>query len=70
MDPARAAAMSDPEKNRWFRRRWAEPVTRNPQPLSAVIRADRTHTSPEQIGLHLREAWRQARSRGQKGKSA
>jgi len=24
-DPARAAAMSDPERNRLFRRRWTEP---------------------------------------------
>jgi len=62
MYPARAAAMSDPEQNRWFRRRWAEPAKRPPP---AVTLADRAHPTPEQIGLHLQEAWRQERDRGQ-----
>ncbi len=67
MDPARAAAMSDPELNRWFRRRWVELST---LPAPAASRADRAHATPEQIGLHLREVWRQERASGQKGKPA
>lgn len=67
MDPARAAAMSDPALNRWFRRRWVEPSTRPPPAASG---ADVVSTTPEQIGLQLREVWQQERSRGQKGKSA
>jgi hypothetical protein len=67
MDPARAAAMSDPELNRWFRRRWAEPATRPPP---AVTLANRAHSTPEQIGLQLREVWRQERAGRQKGKPA
>jgi hypothetical protein len=67
MDPARAAAMSDPELNRWFRRRWAEPATR-PPPSAPVL--DPLHTTPEQVRLQLLETWRLERSHGQKGKSA
>lgn len=66
MDPARAASMSDPEQNPWFRRRWAEPATRPPP---AATLNDWVHTTPEQIGLQLLEAWRQERNRGQKAKS-
>ena len=66
MDPARAAAMSDPERNPWFRRRWAEPATRPPPTVSP---ADRVYPTPEQIGLDLMETWRQERRRGQKAKS-
>lgn len=67
MDAARAAAMSDPERNRWFRRRWVELSI---LPAPAASRADRAHATPEQIGLQLREVWQQERSHGQKGKSA
>ncbi len=66
MDPARAAAMSDPDLNRWFRRRWAERATRPP---AAASRADRFHPTPEQIGLDLMESRRQERNRGQKAQS-
>jgi hypothetical protein len=30
MDAATAAAMSGSERNRWFRRRWRDPVTAPP----------------------------------------
>ncbi len=67
MDPARAASMSDPDRNPFFRRHWAEPATRPPP---AVTLTDRAHPTPEQIGLHLRDTWRQERASGQKGKFA
>jgi hypothetical protein len=31
MDAAQAAAMSDPELNRWFRRRWNESLETSPR---------------------------------------
>jgi hypothetical protein len=42
MDPAAAAAMSDPDRNKWFRRRWSEPLhvrkscPRTPDPEEAL----------------------------------
>ena len=54
MDAASAAAMSDPDRNPWFRRRWSEPsdiVQRRqgpPEPNEAL----------DQIGSALREQWR------------
>ena len=66
MDPARAAAMSDPDRNPFFRRHWVEPAARPP----TAIRQDIALEPFEQIGLQLRETWRQERAGGQKGKSA
>ncbi len=62
MDAASAAAMSDPERNRWFRRRWVEPAT---IPPPAATRQDIVPQSLEATSLHLRETWRQERDRGQ-----
>jgi hypothetical protein len=33
MDAARAAEISDPERNRWFRRRWHEPTDEPTAPV-------------------------------------
>lgn len=58
-DAAAAAAMSDPERNRWFSRRWAEagadlpPV--EPTPSSAV-------QDLELVGRELLAAWRRERA--------
>jgi hypothetical protein len=53
MDAAAAAAMSDPDRNRWFRRRWSEaPVRRNRQPGSE------TAYGLELTGRELLEMWR------------
>lgn len=53
MDPAEAAEMSDPDRNRQFRRRWAEPhVERHAWSTPASAGALGT------LGLALLEAWR------------
>ena len=58
-DAAAAAAMSDPEQNRWFRRRWAEHlpahVLAEPAPLPAT-------QDSELIGRELLAAWRRERA--------
>lgn len=58
-DAAAAAAMSDPDNNRWFRRRWAEPVLTQP-------RVEPTSPQPTQdfelIGTELLAAWRRERA--------
>jgi len=60
MDAASAAAMSDPERNPLFRRRWLEPAG------SATGRAIAEHPGPDDdlavTGLELREQWRQERA--------
>ena len=38
MDAAQAAAMSDPELNRWFRRRWYEPLETSPRGQASKAR--------------------------------
>ncbi len=59
-DPASAAAMSDPENNRWFRRRWveiaapADQIEHCPE-LSPVIDLGR-------LGQELLAAWRRERA--------
>ena len=58
-DAAAAAAMSDPEQNRWFRRRWAEYeiAERRFEPV--------VHGPPqdfEVIGRELLAAWRRERA--------
>ena len=55
MDAATAAEMSDPDRNKWFRRRWTEP------PHLAECRRPRTpepNQDVEPIGAALREQWR------------
>lgn len=61
MDAARAAAMSDPDRNRWFSRRWVEPVTTGPRAPWTGDPSSRGQTTPEQLGRSLRDAWRQER---------
>ena len=64
MDPATAAAMSDPDRNPRFRRRWTEPPgiaksnrPRTPEPDKAL----------EQAGSAVREQWRHERARQSPG---
>ena len=64
MDAATAAAMSDPDRNKWFRRRWSEP------PDVAECRQPRTpepNQDVEQIGAALREQWRGERKALRRG---
>ena len=58
-DAARAAAMSDPTLNTWFRRRWAD----LPTTASAYPRGSRPADSDELAvtGLALLEEWRRQR---------
>ena len=52
MDTATAAAMSDPDLNRWFRRRWRD----DPPPVSgAENQASKTSDPLTQLGLDLVE---------------
>jgi len=60
MDAAAAAAMSDPERNRQFRRRWHEAATAAPAPR-APLRQQGEALGP--IGHALLEAWRRKRER-------
>ena len=62
MDPAEAAAMSDPDRNRWFRRRWHEPL--HERPMSRT-----TPAAIELTGRALLEAWRRERVQEQAGSS-
>jgi hypothetical protein len=55
MDPATAAAMSDPDRNRWFRRRWFEPSSAPPlRPEGPARPGDVV----ELTGYALLEHWR------------
>ena len=60
MDAATAAAMSDPERNRWFRRRWAEQ-----RDAGSGIPASTPTPAPEiavtLTGLALLAEWRRSR---------
>ena len=66
MDAAAAAAMSDPDSNRWFRRRWREPGPPAYQPATPAERlppaAAREQDPVEQTGRALLEAWRRERA--------
>ena len=54
MDAARAAMMSDPERNGFFRRRWSEPVLENPRPI-----VEQSKSAPlEMTGRDLLPLWR------------
>lgn len=60
MDAARAASMSDPDRNPSFRRQWVEPVAVKPRPAIDAI----PHDALEQSGLDLLLAWRRQRVEG------
>jgi hypothetical protein len=58
MDAATAAAMSDPERNRFFRRRWvSEP---DDGPCKHRITSE-PHDSIDLTGLELLQQWRRER---------
>ena len=65
MDAARAAAMSDPEQNRWFRRRW---IDVDPPCLAPAEQAGLSHASLDttdsfdMLGRELLAAWRRERA--------
>lgn len=67
MDAASAAAMSDPDSNRWFRRRWREPAPSAHRLAAPAERlppvAAREQDPVEQTGRALLEAWRRERTR-------
>jgi hypothetical protein len=56
MDAATAAAVSDPDRKRWFRRRWSEPTPIRKTARPPTRDPDQTLV---QIGSALREQWRQ-----------
>ena len=60
MDAATAAAMSDPERNPAFRRRWQEAPDRPAAPHQPV---QEPATSLERTGRELLDQWRQDRAR-------
>ncbi len=60
MDAATAAAMSDPERNPGFRRRWREAPDGPAAPLRPV---QEPATSIERTGRELLDQWRQDRVR-------
>ena len=62
MDAARAAAMSDPDQNRWFRRRWVEAAPHAPA-QSPVEPA--TDLDFRLLGQELLAAWRRERGAAQ-----
>jgi hypothetical protein len=57
MDAASAAAMSDPDRNPHFRRRWVQPTAR-PRVVPVVQPPDGTLGA---IGIALLKSWRRAR---------
>lgn len=68
-DAAAAAAMSDPENNRWFRRRWAEIAVVPTTPASDGI-AEGGATPPADddlilAGQDLLWQWRRERASGE-----
>ena len=59
-DAARAAAMSDPALNPWFRRRWTDlPDHTAPSPVAETLLADNDLVS---TGLALLHEWRLRRA--------
>ena len=65
-DAARAAAMSDPEQNQWFRRRWDDTVARNCPTRSSHSAPSQlfhgTQNSLDLFGRELLAAWRRERA--------
>lgn len=66
-DAATAAAMSDPDLNRWFRRRWAEPAW--PVPVHPAVDSvgpaeqadDHDEADLDRLGLDLLSDYRHGR---------
>ena len=65
MDAATAAAMSDPERNRHFRRRWQDPQAPRTEPADRHASRDADPLGP--IGHELLEAWRRQQRRMPEG---
>ena len=65
MDPARAAAMSDPKRNPWFRRRWVDVEASQQLAGPGVPPA----VQIEQTGHDLLALWRQARDQARRAAS-
>ena len=65
-DAARAAAMSDPEQNQWFRRRWVDTVVRDLPTPSKHAKPTQSchgfHNSLDLFGRELLAAWRRERA--------
>ena len=57
MDAATAAAMSDPDRNKWFRRRWSEP----PQSPARTTSPGQPTGPVELTGYALLEQWRRTK---------
>lgn len=62
MDAARAAAMSDPDCNYYFRRNWIEPVAATRPPAVDPILQDPI----EQTGVELLRLWRQQKAQAER----
>ncbi len=60
MDAAAAAAMSDPERNRLFRRRWTERAESVPAPVCSIDQV----ADLELVGRELLAVWRRERATG------
>ena len=59
MDAARAAAMSDPDQNRWFRRRWVEIA---PYAPAECFVEPTPELDLRLLGQELLAAWRRERA--------
>ena len=62
-DAATAAAMSDPEQNRWFSRRWQDWVTLPVSPSTPPPELHEPDEALEVTGHALLLAWRAERAR-------
>jgi hypothetical protein len=58
VDTATAAGMSDPDRNGNFRRRWSEPMPRQPRAVPEPL----GHCSLELLGRELRYSWRRSKT--------
>jgi hypothetical protein len=61
MDAATAASMSDPDSNKWFRRRWQETEVK---PVHRAVPMADAAADLEVTGRALREQWRRERTVG------
>ena len=59
MDTARAAAMSDPDQNRWFRRRWVEAA---PHAATERVAERGAELDVGLLGPELLASWRRERA--------
>jgi hypothetical protein len=59
-DAAAAAAMSDPNRNRWFRRRWVEANAVDP----TLVCVEQDEPDLDLLGRELLAAWRRERAAG------